>query len=110
MPRATLKTSRPSYRGGPTGEDVISLSDKTMFIRVSRDFQIHHMNPWSREKAFALNLDKYQECRQYILGRVYATTSFYELRVCLYMLAEFKKGMFIYDEYILRNCPGISKF
>lgn len=92
------------------GEDTISVADKAMFIRVSRDFQGHHLNPWSREKAFAIDLNKYQACRQYILSRVYVTSSFHELRVCLYLLASFRKGTYIYDEYILKMCPGISKY
>lgn len=92
------------------GADTICLQDKALFIRISKGFQIQHMNPWSRGKVYPINLNRYWECRRYVLDRVYTTVSFYELRACLYLLANFRRGECIYDDYIRGLCPGISKY
>jgi len=90
--------------------DLISVSDKVMFIRVSKKFLIQHMNCWSRQKVNMLDLDKYQEMRQRVLLQIYTTDSFYVLRVCLYLLAAFKARFFCYDEYMLELCPWLRSY
>jgi hypothetical protein len=91
-------------------KDEISISDKIMFIRLSKKFLIQHMNPWSRSKLYVFNLSKYFKLRNQILQKIYSTNSFHELRICLYLLASFKNGLFCYDDYMLELCPWLNDY
>lgn len=92
------------------GGDKISPEDKDLFVRVSQGFLIQHMNPWSRVHASEFDLERIKELRTFVLEKIAATESFYELRVCLYVWAAARKGDYICDEYMLEMCPGLAEY
>lgn len=92
------------------GEDTFDPADRGMFIVLATSFRKEHLISWTRGTLIELDKEKFPQLIDYITTRMYSTTSYYELKVCIYVLREIQDDWHVIDQYIIDQSPGIKEF
>lgn len=92
------------------GEDTFDPVDRKMFIELGAFFKKEHLINWTREKLIELDKKKFPQISDYLQDRIHTTTSFYELKVCLYVLRELHDDWHVIDQFIIDRSPGFKEF
>lgn len=92
------------------GDDSFDSADRKMFIELGGFFKKEHLICWTRDRLIELEKNKASQISDYLLDRIKNTTSFYELKVCLYALRELHDDWYVIDQFIIDRSPGFVRF
>lgn len=92
------------------GEDTFDPADREMLIVIAAFLRKEHLISWTRDTLIELDKEKFPQLTDYLTSRIYTTTSFFELKVCLYVLRELQDDWHVIDQYIIDRSHGIKEF
>jgi hypothetical protein len=91
-------------------EDVISKSEKLLFISIFKRLRDEHTISWTRDTLIALNKSKSAELKKVILKNIRYTENFYTLKVNLYLYRSIQTEMFYADPFVFKHSENLKKF
>jgi hypothetical protein len=92
------------------GDDTFFEKDRQMFLDMAAIFKKEHMINWTRDKLIELDKEKILHLINYLNDRINSTTSFFELKACLYVLRELNDNWFVVDPFILKVSPELGEY
>jgi hypothetical protein len=93
-------------------KDYINPTDKLFLIEIFKILKDEHTISWTRDKLIELDREKEEELRLCIENNIKLTSSFFKLKVNLYLLRCFEKDWYYADPFILdisKNLKGFVK-
>lgn len=92
------------------GEDTISSEDKDMFLDIAGKFKIEHLISWTRDTLIEVDNNKLNVMHKHILFTIRDTVSFFELKVCVYLLRNYFENWLFLDPFILKIIPDFKEY
>lgn len=92
------------------GDDVFDSKDRQMFISIASKFKEYHLISWTRDTLVELDRNKKGHIYNYLNERENCTRSFFELKVCIYVLRILSKKWFVVDPFILKMSPRLKEY
>ena len=92
------------------GDDTFDPNDRQMFLDMAEMFKKEHLISWTRDKLIELNKEWILDIINYLQDRIKNTTSFFELKVCLYCYREIEDQWYVVDPFMIEMSPGLKEY
>lgn len=90
--------------------DYVSVSDKLLYIQVSKLLLTKHLINWTRDFLIELDRDKETELKRCILKNIKDTKSFFELKVNIFLYRSLSEDWFYADPYTFKISTNLKKY